>query len=47
MLYEFMSGFVPYAEEAEDPYEIYEEIIRKKIEFPEYMCDKNAQEFIK
>jgi cGMP-dependent protein kinase len=37
-----MCGFVPYAEEAEDPYEIYEEIIRKKIEFPEYMHDEKA-----
>lgn len=25
-MYEFMCGSVPYAEEAEDPYEIYEEI---------------------
>lgn len=25
-LYEFMCGNVPYAEDAEDPYEIYEEI---------------------
>lgn len=24
MLYEFMSGFVPFGEDAEDPYEIYE-----------------------
>lgn len=28
-LYEFMGGGVPFAEDAEDPYEIYEEIIRK------------------
>ncbi len=28
-LYEFMCGGVPFAEDAEDPYEIYEEIIKK------------------
>ncbi|EGR27103.1 hypothetical protein IMG5_201250 [Ichthyophthirius multifiliis] len=47
ILYEFMSGFVPYAEEADDPYEIYEEIIRKNIDFPDYMNDEIAKEFIK
>lgn len=30
-LYEFMCGGVPYAEEADDPYEIYEEIIKKSL----------------
>ncbi|KAL4509200.1 hypothetical protein ABPG72_018131 [Tetrahymena utriculariae] len=38
-LYEFMCGYVPFAEEAEDPYEIYEEIIKKEIQFPAYMKD--------
>lgn len=28
-LYEFMCGGVPFAEDAEDPYEIYEEITKK------------------
>lgn len=31
VLYEFMCGGVPFAEEAEDPYEIYEEIIKKPL----------------
>lgn len=29
-----MCGYVPFAEEAEDPYEIYEDIIKKEIQFP-------------
>lgn len=28
-LYEFMCGNLPFGEEAEDPYEIYDEIIKK------------------
>lgn len=32
-LYEFMCGCLPFGEEAEDPYEIYEEIIKKKLVF--------------
>jgi cGMP-dependent protein kinase len=28
-MFEFMVGYVPFGEDAEDPYEIYEEIIKK------------------
>lgn len=42
-LYEFMCGFVPFAEDADDPYEIYEEIIKKDIQFPAYMKDAGAK----
>ena len=45
-LYEFMCGGVPYAEEAEDPYEIYEEIMKKDISFPPYMKDKKGRRLI-
>jgi len=38
-LYEFLSGGVPFAEQAEDPYEIYEEIISKPISFPLFIKD--------
>lgn len=42
-LYEFMCGGVPFAEDAEDPYEIYEEIINKNLEFPSFLKDKLAK----
>lgn len=45
-LYEFMCGFVPFAEDADDPYEIYEEIIKKDIQFPAYMKDAGAKLFM-
>ena len=34
-----MCGYVPFGEEAEDPYEIYEEIIKSEYEFPNYLTD--------
>jgi cGMP-dependent protein kinase len=42
-LYEFMCGMVPFGEEAEDPYEIYEEIIKKELEYPPYVKDKKSK----
>lgn len=38
-----MCGGVPYAEEAEDPYEIYEEIMRSEIRFPTFLKDRKAK----
>ncbi|CAD8186439.1 unnamed protein product [Paramecium pentaurelia] len=45
-LYEFMCGGVPYAEDADDPYEIYEEIQKKSLNYPPFMKDKKAKKFI-
>lgn len=45
-LYEFMIGYVPFAEEADDPYEIYEEIIKKNLSFPSWLKDKNAKKLM-
>ena len=42
-LYEFMCGMVPYGEECSDPYEIYEEIVKKSLAFPAYLKDKYAK----
>jgi cGMP-dependent protein kinase len=42
-LYEFMCGYVPFAEEAEDPYVIYEEIIKKTLAYPSHLKDKHAK----
>jgi len=38
-----MCGMVPYGEDAADPYEIYEEINKKIISFPNYVKDKGAK----
>eukprot|EP01017_Pseudomicrothorax_dubius_P023633 TRINITY_DN2520_c0_g1_i2.p1 TRINITY_DN2520_c0_g1~~TRINITY_DN2520_c0_g1_i2.p1 ORF type:complete len:815 (+),score=191.06 TRINITY_DN2520_c0_g1_i2:35-2479(+) len=45
-LYEFMCGLVPFGEESEDPYEIYEEIVKKDIKFPSYLKDRKARKLI-
>jgi len=45
-LYEFMCGYVPFAEDADDPYEIYETIIKEEIKFPNYMKDAGAKQFM-
>ena len=45
-LYEFICGGLPFGEEAEDPFEIYKEIIKKPIQYPGYMADKTAKPFI-
>ena len=41
-----MCGRVPFGEEAEDPYEIYEEIIRNPIVYPKYLKDKKARKLM-
>ena len=41
-----MCGMVPFGEEAEDPYEIYEEIIKKDINYPPYLKDKKAKKLM-
>ncbi|CAK55705.1 unnamed protein product (macronuclear) [Paramecium tetraurelia] len=45
-LYEFMCGNVPYAEDADDPYEIYEEIQKKALAFPSVLKDRKAKKLI-
>ena len=42
-LYEFMAGSVPFAEELEDPYEIYEEIMKSDVKYPAHMKDRKAK----
>lgn len=41
-----MAGYVPFGEEAEDPYEIYQEILKKPLAFPNYMKCGSANSFI-
>lgn len=45
-LYEFMGGKVPFGEDAEDPYEIYEEIIKKPILYPSFFKDRKARKVV-
>ena len=45
-LYEFMCGKVPFGEEAEDPYEIYEEIFNTKLSYPAFCKDRKAKKFM-
>lgn len=46
-MFEFMVGYVPFGEDAEDPYEIYEEIIKKELSFPKYIADEKAKSLMK
>jgi serine/threonine protein kinase len=46
MLYEFLAGAVPFAEECDDPYEIYESIMHNSISYPSFFTDKNAKSMV-
>jgi len=41
-----MCGMVPFGEEVNDPYSIYEEIIKKDIYYPNYLKDYKAQDLM-
>ena len=41
-----MAGFVPYGEEAEDPLQIYQEILKNPLKFPKHMKDSSINSFI-
>ncbi|EGR32104.1 protein kinase domain protein [Ichthyophthirius multifiliis] len=45
-LYEFMCGGLPYAEDADDPYEIYEQIMKQPLKLPKFIKDRNTIAFI-
>jgi cGMP-dependent protein kinase len=45
-LFEFLCGFVPFAEKKEDPYDIYEEIIKNQLTFPSNLKDKLARKLM-
>lgn len=45
-LYEFMCGYVPFGDDVEDPYQIYQEIINTSLSYPNYMNDKKAIKLI-
>jgi serine/threonine protein kinase len=46
VIYEFMAGFVPFGEDAEDPLQIYQEIIRTPLKFVKNMKDTRINAFV-
>lgn len=42
-MYEFMCGMVPFGEDAEDPYDIYQQVITQPIKYPKYLKDLKAK----
>lgn len=40
ILYEFLAGYVPFGEDAEDPFEIYQEILTTNLKFPKHMMNQ-------
>ena len=49
ILYEFMCGYVPFGEECEDPYDVYQQIVKQKLSYPPFFQTKDnrsAQSFI-
>jgi len=46
VLYEFMCGKVPFGEDADDPYEIYEQVITTPIQYPSFLKDKKAKKIM-
>jgi len=46
VIFEFMAGFVPFGEDAEDPMEIYQEIVKNPLKFPKHMKDEKVNSFI-
>jgi cGMP-dependent protein kinase len=41
-----MAGFVPFGEDAEDPLQIYQEILRNPLKFVKHMKDNRINAFI-
>jgi len=37
MIYEFFCGIVPFGEDEEDPYKIYEKVIERRLVYPPYV----------
>jgi cGMP-dependent protein kinase len=47
MLYEFLYGYVPFGEDENDPYNIYEKVQEHRLIFPQWIDNKNkVKEFI-
>jgi cGMP-dependent protein kinase len=47
ILYEMVCGKLPYGDELDDPYVIYKQIVKEKIQFPHYYNDHRGKTLIK
>ena len=46
--FEFIGGYLPFGEDLEDPFEIYQVIIATEtLDFPEYVTDNNSKSIIR
>jgi serine/threonine protein kinase len=43
LFYELVCGSLPFAEKIENPYQVYEEIMKKKVAFPDFFIDQAAK----
>lgn len=41
MIYEFLCGMVPFGDEEEDPYRIYEKVLERRLVYPQYVIRSN------
>ena len=46
MLYEFINGTLPFGAETDNPYEIYENILKGELSYPSTLKDKRAKRLI-
>ena len=46
MLYELIVGYFPFGNDIDDPYEIYEDIIKKDLKFPHFVKDQKCKSMI-
>jgi cGMP-dependent protein kinase len=47
LFYEFICGKLPFAEKLNNPYKIYEEVMKKQLVFPSFQKDEHAINLIK
>ena len=47
IVYELFVEFLPFGNKSEDPYEIYQQILKQKLSFPSKLKDNNAKVFIR
>jgi len=45
-MFEFMCGEFPFGEEVDDPYDIFEEIMKKNLAFPEFVNDSRGKKLL-
>lgn len=45
-LFEFMCGYLPFGDDAEGPYEIYDDIMKNELKFPDFIKDKKAKKMM-